>query len=168
MSWRFPPAPPAEFLDFLGGPFTATLTLPTISSTSSSSALFYYEDTAAGSPTVTASASEWGWATLPTTVSPGPLKTLKVSPVARDAGREAGPRRSPRRRLWLWQLREHQPFVGHQRCRAAAMSPGSGTSPLRLCKTTSSGNGLVSATRRQRHRECERDGTAPVDLSASL
>ena len=48
------------------GPFTTTttLTLPTISSGSRSSEPFYYEDTAAGSPTITASASGWGSATL--------------------------------------------------------------------------------------------------------
>lgn len=71
-----------------GGSFSNSAT-GTFSSTSSlsiaagsTSASFYYKDTVAGSPTVTASASGWTSATLPVTVSAGPLAKITVSPAS--------------------------------------------------------------------------------------
>jgi hypothetical protein len=127
------------------GPFTATLTLPTIASTSSSSAPFYYEDTAAGSPTVSASASGWGSATLPTTVSPGPLKTIKVSPspvtlaeggsqLFTSAGVDGYGNSVSITPSWSTTVP------------GGTMSSGSGTSSTSTLQTTGSGNGVVSAT----------------------
>jgi hypothetical protein len=127
------------------GPFTptTTLTLPTISSGSRSSEAFYYEDTAAGSPTITASASGWGSATLPTTVSAGPLKTIKVSPSPvtlaeggaqsfTAAGADAYGNPVSITPSWTTSVP------------GGTMSPGSGTSDT--LETTTSGNGLVTAT----------------------
>ncbi len=125
------------------GPFSATLALPSISSGASSSATFYYEDTVAGSPTVTASASGWGPASLSTTVSAGQLKTIKVSPAtvtlaqggsqlfsASGADSYGNPVSiSP---SWTTTVT------------GANMSPPSGASST--LQTTTSGNGLVTAT----------------------
>ncbi len=96
-----------------GGQFTTTLTLPTISSGNSSSEPFYYEDTTAGSPTITASASGWGSGTLPTTVSAGPLKTIKVSPSSVTLAEGGAPVVHGGRRGRIWQPGEHKPFVDH-------------------------------------------------------
>ena len=63
----------------LGEHFTPTLQL-NVSGNSSSSPSFYYEDTVAGSPTITASASEWSSGTLTPSVAPGPLYSITVSP----------------------------------------------------------------------------------------
>jgi hypothetical protein len=67
------------FSPVVTGAFSARTTL-TVPAGSTSSAPFYYEDTVAGSPTVTASATRWAAASLRATVSAGPLAEVTVSP----------------------------------------------------------------------------------------
>jgi len=126
-----------------GGPFTATLTLPTISSNSSSSASLYYEDTVAGSPTLTASASGWGSATLPTTVSAGPLKTIKVSPSPVTLA-EGGTQLFTASGVDAYGNSVSISPSWTTTVPVGRLNPGSGT-PATL-ETTSGGNGLVTAT----------------------
>jgi hypothetical protein len=61
------------------GSFTNSLVV-TVTGGSTASAPFYYRDTVAGSPSVTATATGWSSALLSVTVSPGPLATLTISP----------------------------------------------------------------------------------------
>ena len=62
-----------------GGPWTSTLSV-TIPAGSTTSGSFYYEDTKAGSPTLTASATGANSGTQTETVKPGPLASVTVSP----------------------------------------------------------------------------------------
>jgi len=68
-----------------GGTYTATLnvTIPTGSSTTPS---FYYQDTKAGSPTLTASAGGTASATQTETVNAAGLSTITVSPISATVG----------------------------------------------------------------------------------
>lgn len=63
------------------GTFSHTLAL-TVSSGGTATMSFYYEDTVAGTPTVTASATGWATGSLPVTVDPGPLASIAVSPTS--------------------------------------------------------------------------------------
>jgi hypothetical protein len=67
------------------GPWTATLGVTV--GTGGASGSFYYEDTAAGSPTITASASSWTPATRTETVTAGPLARISLSPSSASVGR---------------------------------------------------------------------------------
>ncbi len=69
------------FATLISGPWSATLTVM-IAAGSSTSGSFYYEDTKAGSPTVTASATGYTSGTQTETVNPGPLASLTVSPAS--------------------------------------------------------------------------------------
>ena len=64
------------------GPFSAGPMTLNIAAGSGLSAPFYYEDTLAGSPILTASAPGSGEATLPTTVAAGALTEITVSPAS--------------------------------------------------------------------------------------
>jgi hypothetical protein len=133
------------FSTFSAGPFTATLTLPTISSNSSSSTPFYYEDTVAGSPTVTASASASGWgsAALPITVSAGPLKTINVAPSPVTLA-EGGSQLFTASGVDSYGNSVSVTPSWSTTVPGGSMSPGSGTSST--LQTTNSGNGVVTAT----------------------
>jgi hypothetical protein len=61
------------------GPFTSTLQL-SVAAGNSDTGSFYYEDTVAGTPSVTASATGWATGSLSVTVDPGALATIAVSP----------------------------------------------------------------------------------------
>ncbi len=63
------------------GSFTPTLQV-SVGSNSSVSSSFYFEDTVAGSATVTASALGWNSAALPVTVGPGALATISLTPAS--------------------------------------------------------------------------------------
>jgi hypothetical protein len=125
------------------GPFTATLTLPIIPSGSSSSTPFYYQDTAAGSPTVTASASGWGSAALPSTVSAGPLQTIKVSPSLVTLA-EGGSQLFAASGVDSYGNSVSISPSWGTTVPGGSMSPASGTSST--LQTTSSGIGAVTAT----------------------
>ncbi len=60
------------------GAFTRTLTVPVAAGSTGATA--YYEDTVAGSPTLSATASGWTTATQNETVQPGTLAKITVSP----------------------------------------------------------------------------------------
>ena len=68
-----------RFSTSASGTFLSTLDL-SVAAGSTTSPSFYYYDTVAGSPTVTATATGWSSATLSLTVSPGPLAKLAISP----------------------------------------------------------------------------------------
>lgn len=61
------------------GTLSHTLSL-TIAGGDTATQPFYYEDTVAGAPTVTASATGWTTGNLSVTVDPGPLASITVSP----------------------------------------------------------------------------------------
>ncbi|MCL5053807.1 MAG: hypothetical protein M1447_08360 [Gammaproteobacteria bacterium] len=61
------------------GSFSHTLSL-TVAGGDMATEPFYYEDTVAGTPTVTASATGWTTGSLSVTVDPGPLASITVSP----------------------------------------------------------------------------------------
>ncbi|MHB1784144.1 MAG: hypothetical protein ACYCTE_15915 [Acidimicrobiales bacterium] len=61
------------------GTFSTTLQLP-VAAGSTPTERFYYEDTVAGTPTVTASATGWATGSLSATVAAGPLASIAVSP----------------------------------------------------------------------------------------
>jgi hypothetical protein len=147
------------------GPFTQTLVLPTISSDISSSGSFYYEDTVAGGPTITASASGWGPATLPTTVSAGPLHAIKVSPSPVTLA-EGGTQ--------LFTASGVDGFGNSVTISPSwsttvpggSMSPGSGTSAT--LQTTTSGNGSVTATQGSVSGSATVTVTAQATLSVTV
>lgn len=64
-----------------GGPFTPGSTV-SVSAGATQSRTFYYRDTAAGSPSVTATAPGWSSAALPVSVAAGPLASIAVSPAS--------------------------------------------------------------------------------------
>jgi hypothetical protein len=68
-----------SFSTSTGGPWSASLSL-TIAAGATSSASFYYEDTRAGSPMLTASSSGYTSATQTETVEPAALAAVSVSP----------------------------------------------------------------------------------------
>jgi hypothetical protein len=68
-----------QFATNTGGPWSATLAV-TISAGQTQSPSFYYEDTRAGSPMLTASASGYASATQSETVNPAALTSISVSP----------------------------------------------------------------------------------------
>ena len=72
-------SPQGAFSTSGSGPWTSMLSL-TIPAGSSTSPSFYYEDTRAGSPVLTASASGPGSGTQTETVNPAPLASVTVSP----------------------------------------------------------------------------------------
>jgi hypothetical protein len=72
-------SPRGTFAPSAAGPWSSTLSL-TIPAGASTTPGFYYEDTQAGTPTLTASSSGSTNATQTETVNPGPLTTITVSP----------------------------------------------------------------------------------------
>ena len=70
-----------QFSTSTGGPWSATLPL-TIAASQTSSPSFYYRDTKAGTPTLTASGSGLTGATQTETVTAGPLATIGVTPTS--------------------------------------------------------------------------------------
>lgn len=67
------------FSDSASGPFTSTLTVDAAPG-ADTSGTFYYQDTVAGSPTLTATASDWKSATQTETVDPAALASVTVTP----------------------------------------------------------------------------------------
>jgi hypothetical protein len=63
------------------GTFSSTLSL-SVQSGNKATGSFYYMDTVAGSPTVTASATGWATGSLAVTVDPGALASIAVSPAS--------------------------------------------------------------------------------------
>jgi hypothetical protein len=139
------------------GPFTATLTLPAISSGNSSSTPFYYEDTAAGSPTLTASASGWGSATLPATVADGTLETIKVAPSPVTLA-QGGSQLFTASGVDSYGNSVSISPSWSTTVPGGSMGPRTGTSST--LQTTSSGNGVVTAT------EGSITGSATVTVTA--
>lgn len=72
-------SPNGGFATSAGGPFSSTMTL-SVPAGATQTPGFYYYDTAAGSPTVTASAAGWSSAALAVSVAPGALTAITVSP----------------------------------------------------------------------------------------
>jgi hypothetical protein len=68
-----------QFAATASGPWSSTSPV-TIAATQTTSTVFYYRDTKAGTPTLTASASGVTGTTQSETVTPGPLASIKVSP----------------------------------------------------------------------------------------
>ena len=63
------------------GPFAHTLVI-SVPTGATSSGSFYYEDTKAGSPVLTAATPNWVPVTQPETVNPGPVSRITVSPAS--------------------------------------------------------------------------------------
>jgi Divergent InlB B-repeat domain/PASTA domain len=72
-------SPQGEFASNPAGPWSSTLSVP-IPAGASTTPGFYYEDTQAGAPTLTASSSGSTNVTQTETVNPGPLASIGVSP----------------------------------------------------------------------------------------
>jgi hypothetical protein len=74
-------SPGGGFSTAVAGPFSRTLGI-TLAGGASASGSFYYEDTKAGSPVITASATGWKAAGQTETVGPAPLSRIAVSPAS--------------------------------------------------------------------------------------
>jgi hypothetical protein len=74
-------SPAGSFATSSGGPWSSSVTV-SVSAGSTASASFYYSDTRAGSPVLTATASGYGNGTETETVLAGPLASIGVSPTS--------------------------------------------------------------------------------------